>query len=83
MAPPDHEEWEALERLGYVSIDPATRGDLSVLLFTITDAGRRAPCACRAGQAVAVTWIRIAITPAAERLDALAAEARLDIRAFV
>ena len=42
LGPPHHEEWEALERSGYVTIDPATRGDLSVRLYTITDAGRGA-----------------------------------------
>jgi hypothetical protein len=42
LAPPHREEWMALEAPGYIIVNPVTRGDLSVRLFTITEAGRRA-----------------------------------------
>jgi DNA-binding PadR family transcriptional regulator len=39
---PYPEGWEELERAGYITVSSPTRGDLSVLIFKITEAGRRA-----------------------------------------
>ena len=42
LGPPHPEGWEELERAGHITVSPPTRGDLSALIFKITDAGRRA-----------------------------------------
>jgi DNA-binding PadR family transcriptional regulator len=39
---PYPEGQEELERAGFITAKPPTRGDLSVLIFQITEAGRRA-----------------------------------------
>jgi hypothetical protein len=42
LAPSHHpERWKDLEQAGYITANPPTRGDLSVLIFKITDAGRQ------------------------------------------
>jgi hypothetical protein len=39
---PHPEGWKELERAGYIAASSPTRGDLSVFIFKITSAGRRA-----------------------------------------
>ena len=41
LGPPQPEGWNELEQAGYVTVTSPTRGDLSVLIFKITDTGRR------------------------------------------
>jgi hypothetical protein len=38
---PHPEGWQQLEHAGYITVSTPTRGDPSVLIFKITDAGRR------------------------------------------
>jgi hypothetical protein len=42
LGPPHPSGWKELEQAGYVTVTSPTRGDLSVLIFQITEAGRRA-----------------------------------------
>jgi hypothetical protein len=42
LGPPRPEGWNELERAGYITSASPTRGDLSVLIFQITDIGRQA-----------------------------------------